>query len=122
MVYIQRLLPTIFFAAIFGLVIWQVKPPQTVFDASLTQLVLFYLPLYLLLTSLTNLYFQFLPKSLIASLGLILLPVLKSLDSLNLVTFTLTIVSSILITKSFKKTQKTTFGREIPKLSRLKKQ
>ena len=100
---IKNILPIVIFGACFLVVILYLQPPQSLTGAKLSQVALFFTPLLLLLVALTNLYFKFLPKSLVVSFGLILLLVLKSLDALNLVSVAITVMATILIAKSLKK-------------------
>lgn len=100
---LKKILPIIFFGCLLGLVVWFTKPPASLTEASFLQAFLFFIPLFLLLTSIFNLFFNFFFRSLILSLGVILLLIFKSLDLLNFVSSLLTISAVILLIISFKK-------------------
>lgn len=100
--YLKKL-PIIFFGCLLGLVVWQIQPPASLTEASFFQIFLFFIPLFLLLTFIFNFYFCFLIRSLIISLGIILLLIFKSLDLLNFISSLFTISATILLVISFKK-------------------
>lgn len=100
---IKKILPIIFFSCLLGLLVWQIMPPASLTEASIFQFLLFFIPLFLLLTFIFNLYFSFFIRSLILSLGIILLLIFKSLDLLNFVSSLFTTVATILLVISFKK-------------------
>lgn len=87
----------------FGLVLWQVKPPQSFTSATFTQILLLFIPLILLLTFLFHLYFHFYLKSLLTSLGIVLLLMLKGLDVLNSISFILGLLGLIALLKLSKR-------------------
>lgn len=118
----KQIVPVLILGGILGLVIWQVQPPRSLATASIFQLLVFFLPFFLFLAFLINLYFQFILRSLLISLGITLLLILKSLNSLNIITVIIIVLAIILIFKSFKKPQKGFYQTKIPKLSRLQKQ
>lgn len=122
----KNLLPLFLSALVSTVVIIKVEPPKSFETATLFQMGTFFVPLFFTFTFLFNLYFKFLPHSLAVSLGLIILLAFQILDSLNLVSFALTLLVVILLTKSFKKPslQKplSQTQNKIPKLSHLDKQ
>lgn len=122
MLQIKKLIPLFFFGAIFGFVVWQIKPPQSLPSISLTQLILFFIPLLLFLTFCLNLFFKFLLRSFAVALGLILFLVLKSLNILNLATVSVIFLVIVILVRIFKKPGKTFYQVKIPKLSKLSKQ
>lgn len=88
---------------IFGVVCWTLEPPQSLAQATISQILLFFVPLFFLLALLINIFFGLFFRSLIISSGLIILLVLKSLDTLNLATLSLTFLVTFLMVISFKK-------------------
>lgn len=126
MKFLKNLSPVVAFGLIFGVVVWQIEPPGSFINISIPQAGLFFIPLFLLFASIINLYFQFWPRSLIVSLGFILLLTLKALGTLNLISLGFTITATILIAKSFKKPaanlKKFTYNPKVPKLSKLHQQ
>lgn len=118
---LKKLSPIFISGAIFGLVIWQIEPPQSLTKASFLQMVLFFVPLFLSLIFTFDLIFRFYLKSFIISLSIVIILILKTLDTLNLVTLALTFVATFLITKSLKQPKKSYLSK-IPKLSHLQKQ
>lgn len=103
---LKKLIPVIFFAGIFALVLWQTQPPKNLTSATIFQILLFFIPLFLLLIFLLNIYFQFLVRSFVISLGIVLLLIFKSLETLNFVSGILTVAAIIFLVVSFKKPQK----------------
>lgn len=106
MSYLKNILPALIFGVLFGFVVWYTSPPQTLTSGTITQILLFFIPLFLFLMFLLNIFLRFLIRGFVISLGIILLLIFKSLDMLNLVTIVLTILATIFITISFKKTRK----------------
>ncbi|RJP47738.1 MAG: hypothetical protein C4584_00035 [Armatimonadetes bacterium] len=115
------ILPLIF-TVIFIIVILKATPPPAITKASFLQLILFFLPLLLLLTSLFNILLWSWCKSFILGLGVILALILQALQSLNFFTLTGLVMAILLIIKALKNNSKTSLPINIPKLSRLKKQ
>lgn len=122
MSWFKKILPVIFFGTIVVLVAWLTPPPKSFTQASLFQLVEFFLPLLLFLTFLLNLYFKFFLKSLIFSVGSVILLILQGLAALNIISALLTTIAIFLITKSLKKPVSSSYQSKIPKLSRLSRQ
>lgn len=124
----KKFLPVISSGIIFGFVIWQMEPPQSLTSASILQVLLLFAPLFTFLVFGLNLYFRFYPRSLIISLGIIILLVLKTLDTFNIISVAITIAAVTLISKSFKKVINWKTGSrsntliKIPRLSHLEKQ
>ena len=102
MQYFLRFLPILFFWGVFILVIFNVEYPNTIPEASLFQLVAFFLPLFLSLTFTVNLIIRNIPSSVAFSLGIILLLALKSLNSVNSLTVILVIIATVLLISYFK--------------------
>lgn len=120
MLLVKKLLPVLLFGIILGLVILNITPPDSLTSASPWQIIIFFLPLFLFLTFLINILFGFLLRSLIISLGILLLLVLKSLDSLNLVSVLITLIAVGLLIKSLRNSSSS--QSKIPNLSHLSKQ
>ena len=100
MVIFKKNLPLVFLGIILILVVWQVEPPKSLTSASLIQIIVFFLPFWLFLTFLINLFLKFLLRSLIISLGL---TILLSLEALNFITIPIVILATVLTTLAFKK-------------------
>ncbi len=107
MVKLKLFLPPLFFGGVFIVVVLNVSPPSSLTTASISQLLLFFIPLFFLLTFTINIYFSFFIRSIIISLGITLLLIFKSLAILNLVSTVLTISAVIFLVISFKKPAKT---------------
>ena len=88
---------------IFIYVILQVPYPDSLTSANAFQIFSFFTSLFLVLSFTLNIFFQFILRSIIISFGLILLLVLKGLNSLNLVSFGLTIIAFGLLLSYLKK-------------------
>ena len=117
-----KIFPVIFFAGIFSYVLFNVNYPPSLTQTTVFQLLAFLIPLYLLITFVLNLFFNFLLLAGISSLGLIILLTLQALDSLNLVTGGLTAVSVGLFISYFRKNRRGSLTKwpKIPKLTRIK--
>ena len=119
-----KLTPALFFWGVFIYIILQVPYPETITQANITQLLSFFIPLFLAITLSLNLILKNIFMSTSISLGLILLLFLKALDSLNLVTASLIIIPVGLLISYFRKIKRkglTKWGK-IPKLTKLRKQ
>lgn len=122
----NRLLLTflaIFCWGFFVYIVFNVKYPESLVEASFIQWVVFFLPLYLSLTLTFKLILNSLPISGSISLGIIILLIMKGLDALSLVSGALTIISIGLLVSYFKKLKRTnlTSGYKIPKLTSLQR-
>lgn len=110
----------------WGILIWvilQIPYPDSLSQARLTQLLLFFIPLYLALVFTLNILLKNILLSCSISLGLILLLVIKALDSLNLVTGILVTIATYLLAGYFRKTNRKHLTKlsKIPKLTRWRK-
>lgn len=119
---LKQFIPVCFSGILLSLVIWQVQPPQTLTQASPLQLIAFFIPLFLLISSTIFVIFQSIPLGIISGLIVILLLALKSLDLLNIITFIVILVAILFITKALKKDKKVSYQAKIPKISQLKRQ
>lgn len=119
-----KFFPALIFWAVFVYVILQIPYPESITQANLFQLVSFFLPLFIALSFTLKLLLQNILVSLSISMGIIFLLILKSLDSLNLVTGILTVMAIGLLISYFKKIKKKglTLGSKIPKLTNMRKQ
>lgn len=100
---LPKLLLALFLWGVFTYVIFYMDYPKSLTSATLLQLLFFFIPLSLALITTTNLFINFLLSSASISLGIILLLILKGLDSLNFVTTALTIISVYLLFSYFQK-------------------
>lgn len=118
-----KIAPALIFWGIFILVIFQVEYPKSLTQASLWQILAFFIPLFLAFLFLLNIFVNFFIVSCIISTGLILLLILKSLDALNLVTGGLTLLAVYLFLSYFHKSKKRglTSSMKIPKLKSLRR-
>lgn len=112
---VKKILPPFLFAFILGLVIWQVKPPESITQANLSQLTLFFVPLILFLTFLTNLYTKYILKSFIFSLGITLILILKALDLFIFFSIPAAFVITLFVARSLKKPARKSFSSQ-PKI------
>lgn len=122
---LKKILPVLFFAAILGAVIYFIEPPVSWVQASVGQILVFLLPSLALVTSLSNLILNHLPRSFAASLGAAMLLVLWMIDRLGVVTGSLTVLATALLIFSLPKRGLPRFNRGLtrrfkrPKLRRL---
>jgi len=115
---LSKVIPVLFFGAIFIFVVLQVPYPQTLTQANIIQLLLFFIPLFLALSTTINLFLKNILSSSSISLGLIFLLILKALDSLNLVTGILIVISVGLLVSYFRKIKRYRLTN-LPKISKL---
>ncbi len=120
-----KILPAVIFWAIFIFVVLQVPYPDSIASANLSQLIFFFLPIYIALVLTFNLFLKNILMSASFCLGLIFLLILKALDSLNLVTIVLIIISVYLLVSYFRKNhgssnkiKSLTLNSKIPKLTK----
>ncbi len=130
----SKILPIIsalIFWGIFIYVLLSVPYPETITQANATQLLSFFVSLFLSIVFSLNLFFKNIFMSVFLSLGVILLLFLKALDSLNLVTVCLIAVPVVLLASYFRKNKQSfslskkkslTKGLKIPKLTSLRRQ
>lgn len=122
----KKLLPTFLSVAVLGYVIYFVTPPKNWAEASISQILIFFLPLLSFFTFFTNLFLNNLARSFSLGLGLMVLIVLYSINQFNPVTAGITLILAILLLVFFKfpkvRTQRNglTSNIKIPKLSRLR--
>lgn len=121
--FLIKITPSIIFWGIFIFTILQIPYPTTLIQAESSQLLLFFIPLFLALTTTINLFLKNIFSSGSISLGLIFILVLKALASLNPVTTALTLIAVALFVSYFKKIKRSNLTKfsKIPKLSQLRK-
>lgn len=122
MAWIKKTIPIIS-AVAFGCIVYFIEPPKSFTDISLFQALLFFGSLSLLLNSLFYLFIPSLTRCLSLSLGVMVLLILRLLDSLNILSGLLVVITTLLIVKYLKKNHQPNhhLARTF-KLSRLQKQ
>lgn len=123
MIKLSRIFPALIFWGIFILAIFQIPYPENLTQASLIQILAFFIPLFLASVFTLNIFLKNIFSAGSISLGVIFILILKALDSLNMVTSTLTIIAIAFLISYFRKTGKKSLTKwgKIPKLTRLKK-
>lgn len=111
----KKILPILISGGILFYLIYFTKPPDSWNQASTLQILGFFLPLLILVTFIVNLFFNYLPRSFIIGLAVMILVVLKLIDILNLLTAPAVILITIVSFYFFKK-PKFTRVTKIPKL------
>lgn len=121
---IIRFFPPVFFWIVFLFAVLKVPYPKTLIDASITQLGLFFIPLFLSLTFTLNIIFKNIFSSSSISFGIISLLILKALDFLNIVSAVLTTTVIMLLVSYFQNIKKRglTNHSKIPTLTKLRRQ
>ncbi len=119
----KKIVPSFVFWLIFIFVIFTIPYPEALIQANNLQVFAFFIPLFLAITFTFNLFLKNIFLSCSISLGLISLLILKALDTLNLVTGILSIVTVLLLISYFRKTRRIglTKSTKIPKLTGLGK-
>lgn len=124
MLFLRRILLFLLSLSILSSVIYFITPPKSWPEASVFQILIFFIPLLLTYSTFVNLLVQYLPHSFILGLGLVTLTVLYSINSLNLFSAPLTLALTLIAIKIFPKLKFPRFFKKthkIPKLSRLKR-
>ena len=120
--YMKKFLPklflSIFFWFVFIYVILNVPYPSSITQANVIQLLAFFIPLFLAITLTLNLILKNILMSGSIGLGLIFLLTVQSLDSLNIVTGILIIISIGLLISYFKKIKRRGLTN-LPKIHKL---
>jgi len=116
-----KILLSLIFWGVFIYVVFQIPYPESLTQASINQLLYFFIPLFLALIFTSNLLLKSILRSILISFGIILLLVLKALDSLNIVSALLTIIAVGLLISYFKTPTSLTSGSNIPKLRSLRR-
>lgn len=119
---IKRLLPILISSAILATIIWQIEPPKHITEITVLQVFLVGIPVLTLMFFIANLCFNFWLRSLVVTIGLMLLIVLKTLDQLNIITTGITLVAIYLLVRSCKETPKSKLPIRSFKSSKLQKQ
>ena len=119
--FIFKFLPALIFWGIFIYVVLQIPYPESLTQANYTQLLYFFIPLFLATILTLNLILKNILISTSISLGFIFLLFLKALGSLNLITGILTLIPFGLLISYFKKTKRHSLTNysKIPKLTKL---
>ena len=108
--------------AVFIFAVFQIPYPDTFTKSNSLQLLGFFIPLFLAIVLTINIFLKNIYMSGSISLALICLLILKALDSLNLITVVLLLITVGLLISYFKKRKRSlTNDSKIPKLTRLKK-
>ena len=120
---VLKIAPVLFFWGAFVLVIYQVPYPQTLASASPFQLISFFIPLFLAVLFSLNLFLKNVYISSSVSLGIVLLLLLRALDSLNMITTIITITAVGLLISYFRKASRRHLTKlpKIPKLTSLRR-
>ena len=111
------------FWGILFYVILKVPYPETLSQASTTQLLAFFISLYLAISLTLNIFLRNIFISSSITLGLIFSLILKAIDSLNLVTIILITFAVYLLISYFHKSKKRNLTKlpKIPTLTKLKR-
>lgn len=108
------------FTGTFLLVVFYIEPPLNWEQASIFQIIAFFLPLLLALTTLLDLGLRYFPHSFIISLGIILLLAFYSVRQLNYLTGVLVVLVAAFLVRVFPRMKMPRFrltpGSKIPKL------
>lgn len=118
-----KVVPALIFWGAFTFIIFNIPYPENLAEANLTHMALFLIALYLSLTFTFNIALRNIFPSLSIALGIILLLILRALDSLNIITGALVIISVGLLLSYFKKVKRKNLTKlpKIPKLTNLSK-
>lgn len=114
---LPKIIPALIFGAIFILEVLQVPYPETLTQANILQILGFFIPLFLAISFIVNLFINNIFSSASISLGINILLILKALGSLNIVTAILVIISVGLFVSYFRKIK----GRSLTKLPKVPK-
>lgn len=125
MSFLKRLFPALAFGSIFALVVYSVTPPPSWNEASIFQILSFFIPLLFFLTFFINLFLKYLPYSFIIACGFTILLALLSIGFLNPLSLILILLVIVLFFKLYPKLRyprlSLTNKYKIPKLSRFER-
>lgn len=123
---IRKILLSIFFVSLFIFVVIFMEPPTSWREASVFQIMAFFLPLLLAVTTFADFFIRYLPHSFILSLGIILGLAFYAVNQLSILSGLLVILITSLSWRVFPKMKLPRFrltGRtKIPKLHMAKKE
>lgn len=123
---IRKILLLIFFVSLFILVVTFMEPPKSWNEASIFQIMAFFLPLLLTITILLDFFIHFLPHSFILSLGIILGLAFYAVNQLGVLSGLLVILITSLSWRVFPKMKlprfRLTRSQKIPKLHMAKRE
>lgn len=121
MLFIRRILLFLLSLSILVCVMYFIQPPKSWLEASLFQILAFFIPLLFTLTFLLNLFLRYLPYSFISSLGGVVLIALYSTNLFNLFSVPLTLALTLIAIRIFPKIYlprfRLTKSTKIPKLT-----
>ncbi|MBI2196208.1 hypothetical protein HYU45_01205 [Candidatus Daviesbacteria bacterium] len=121
---ILKIFPSLFFWGSFTFVVLQVPYPESLTQANAMQIFPFFLSLYLALVFTLNIFLKNILFSSSVCLGLVLLLILKALNSLNIITGALVIIATGLLASYFRKTKRKGLNpikSDLTKLSKIPK-
>lgn len=87
--FLKKIILIILSAAALGYVIYYTPPPNSWEEASLLQIISFFVPIIVLATCLADLFLKNIVRSLFIGLGAVFLIILESTELLNIVTLTI---------------------------------
>lgn len=114
---IEKILP-IFFWGVFVFIVFKIPYPESLTQANFVHIGIFFISIFLALSFTFNFFLKNIAISSSIALGLILLLTLKALDTLNLVTGVLILISVGLLISYFKKAKRKNLTK-LPKISKL---
>jgi len=118
--FVKKLLFFGLFLSLFVLVVLYLEPPKSWQNASLFQIMAFFLPLLLAITVLIDILVHYLPHSFIFALGIILGLAFYAVNQLNILTGLLVLLITLLSYRVFPKMRLPRFrltpSSKIPKL------
>jgi len=118
--FVRKLLFFLVCLALFTLVILYIEPPQSWEEASILQMLAFFLPLLVGITALVDILMHYLPHSFFISLGIILFLAFYAVNQLSILTGSLVVLVTAFSVRVFPKMRmprfRLTAGSKIPKL------
>jgi len=118
---ILKVIPALACWGIFAYVVLQIPYPETLTQANAIQIFPFFISLYLALLLTLNIFLKNILFSASVCLGLILLLILKALESLNIVTGILIAITTSLLASYFRKARRSRLTKAT-KITKLIKQ
>ncbi len=117
----KKLLILIINTAIFISILFLIEPPKSWPEASTSQILLFFIPLLLTLSTFFDFFLKYPPHSFIAGLGIMVLVAFAGVNQLSPITTTLIVLTTILFIRLFPKVRlprlKLTRFQKIPKMT-----
>ncbi|MBI2596321.1 hypothetical protein HYW46_06325 [Candidatus Daviesbacteria bacterium] len=102
---LKKIFLVVFSTLILGAVIYFVEPPNSWENASIFQILVFFIPLLFFFSSIFNVFIISFPKSFVLGLGLMFITVLWAIGRISITSVVITAIATILLFTSLPKSR-----------------